>query len=229
MILMGQARGVLGTAGAGDSLFASVTYLWHLDGTNGQTGTYANNGSGAASLSSNSGSLSTASFKFGTASLRATTSGRAATAANAAISGTGDFTYELWFNPDSVGTTGSLIDTRTNSIEVALLVSRLATGALRININNVTHDSAASALTAATWQHVAVCRASGTIRAFIDGTQVISFADLSNFLTSRPIAIGAAFNDGNASNAYFDEVRVTTAARYAAGFTAPTTAFPNHG
>lgn len=81
-----------------------------------------------------------------------------------------------------------------------------------------------------TWYHVALARAAGVTRMFIDGVQVgASFTDTTNYLigTSRP-AIG---NDGNnfgagPMNAWIDELRVSKGiSRWSASFVPPSAAY----
>lgn len=78
------------------------------------------------------------------------------------------------------------------------------------------------------WTHVAVCRASGTLRLFVNGLVSASIADSSTYKN-----IGYPFSVGNDSNlyapltGYIDDLRVTKGvARYTANFTPPTQSFP---
>jgi len=97
--------------------------------------------------------------------------------------------------------------------------------------------NATSAITASTWQHLALCRASGTLRLFINGTSVASVSN-STSLTGQQIWIG----DNNGGdyffngyiddlridyffNGYIDDLRITKGyARYTSNFTPPTAA-----
>ena len=86
---------------------------------------------------------------------------------------------------------------------------------------------------AGTWYHIAVSRASGNLRFFIDGTQIgttttsntTTFKDATN---SDPVRMGYSYI-GNANhylNGYIQDVRITkNLARYTTNFTAPTAEF----
>ena len=81
---------------------------------------------------------------------------------------------------------------------------------------------------ASTWYHTAVVRTSGTIKVFVDGTQVISdFTDTTNFMDRDSLVIGGFFSTTYLMDGYIDEFRITNKARYTSNFTAPTKAFPN--
>ena len=79
------------------------------------------------------------------------------------------------------------------------------------------------------WYHIAVCRASGSTRMFVNGTQVGStYVDTTTYLQT-PVFIGSSYlGTTELLNGYIDDMRVTKGlARYTANFTPPTTAFPN--
>lgn len=144
----------------------------------------------------------------------------------------GDFTIEFWLYPSNTssayraivssenypGTTGgwSLYQYGT-AIEFWITSGASAT------------VSANSAITASTWQHLAICRASGTLRLFINGTSVSS-ASNSTSLTGQQIWIGDNNSTGGGLyfyNGYLDDLRITKGyARYTATFTPPTAAHP---
>ena len=125
--------------------------------------------------------------------------------------GTGDWTVEFWMYFTATG--GTLFDTRpagttsTNGYSVLFLSS-----------SSVRYDTASgvkitgSTLSANTWYHVALCKASGTTRLFINGVQDgSSYTDSVNYGVgaNRPI-IGA---DGNSPttvefNGYLSNYRI---------------------
>ena len=87
-----------------------------------------------------------------------------------------------------------------------------------------------SALSANTWYHVALSRASGSTKLFIDGTQSGStYTDSNNYGTTAPFVVGTYYSGGslvttNLFNGYVQDVRVTNGlARYTNSFTPPTT------
>jgi hypothetical protein len=84
--------------------------------------------------------------------------------------------------------------------------------------------TASSAITASTWQHLALCRASGTLRLFINGTSVASVSN-STELTGQEIWIGDNNSGSYFYNGYIDDLRITKGyARYTTTFTPPTSA-----
>lgn len=148
--------------------------------------------------------------------------------------GTGDFTIELWAYPTSQGGHGSsnndcFIDFRpgANGVYGTLYIFNNGTGVYWFvnSANRIT----GGAISNGTWTHIAIARASGSTKLFINGTQSGStYADTNNYLVS-PIMIGE-FNDGTGGGnfqGYIDDLRITKGiARYTAAFTPPTTAFP---
>ena len=148
------------------------------------------------------------------------------------ILGSGDFTVELWAYPSNTSsayralvgsenynstTGGWTIYQNGTAIEVWL------TGGSSPLIN------ATSSLTATTWQHIALSRASGTVRLFVNGTSVGSASNSAEW-TGQRIFIG----DNNVSgtdyfyNGYIDDLRITKGvARYTTNFTPPIARFPN--
>jgi len=176
--------------------------------------------------------ISTSVKKYGTGSLAFDGTGDYLVSAPSPnnILGGGDFTLEFWLYPSNTssayralvssetynpGTTGgwSLYQNGT-SFELWIVPSNIIT--------------ATSAITASVWQHVALCRASGTLRLFVNGTSVGSVSNTTS-LTGQKILIGD--NLGSYFyNGYLDDLRITKGyARYTATFTPPTAALPDTG
>lgn len=148
------------------------------------------------------------------------------------ILGSGDFTVEFWMYPSN-----------TSSAYRALVASEnynATTGGWTIYQNGTSIEiwlspgtpssliTATSAITASTWQHVALSRSSGTVRLFVNGTSVGSASNSAEW-TGQRIFIG----DNNVTgtdyfyNGYIDELRITQGvARYTANFTVPSVTFP---
>ena len=81
--------------------------------------------------------------------------------------------------------------------------------------------SSGTNLTANTWQNVVLCRASGTVRIFLDGTQVGSTSSAQNLSSTASMFVG---QDGTRTspalqyNGYMQDVRITKGyARYVTG------------
>ena len=79
-----------------------------------------------------------------------------------------------------------------------------------------------------TWYHVAYVRSSGTTKLYIDGTQILSVSDTTNY-TDTYFTIGGYYTTGYLLNGYIDEFRISRMARYTSNFTAPDEPFPNQG
>jgi len=145
--------------------------------------------------------------------------------------GSGDFTIEAWVYPDSGFTLGSIITKRNSSaIFAPFLLRNSSTTSLQLLMSTSGtswnfNQTAASALTTAAWQHVAVTRSGTAIKAFVNGTEVIS-STLSGALTTntQPVVIGSDVTanhwDGKISNLRI----IKGLALYTAAFTPPSTA-----
>jgi hypothetical protein len=146
--------------------------------------------------------------------------------------GTGDFTIEFWLYMNSVSADQTIFSNLTSDTSVnphiyygnGVGIRYYTGGANRI---------IGSALSTSTWYHIAVSRASGSTKMFINGTQTGStYTDANNYGTTAPLGIATYWVSGSPAtastlNGYIDDLRVTKGfARYTSNFTAPTTAFP---
>jgi hypothetical protein len=143
--------------------------------------------------------------------------------------GTGDFTIECWVYFNSTG---------TSTIFSNLSGTASTNPHIYINSTIRFYDGGGDRITSSTspstgvWYHLAVCRASGSTRMFLNGTQTGStYADTNNYGQSAPLGVGTYWNGGapvtaSTLNGYLQDVRVSKYARYTANFTPPTAAFP---
>jgi hypothetical protein len=225
---------ITGPSVGGNDSFTKL--LLHLDGANGSTTVTDSSASNHAIGNQGGWQISTVLAKFGTASASFAGSngclfGEVATQADFTF-GTGDFTFECWVRFNVLGTQ-TLIDfgytrtapdaapgifmTDTNGhFGVYTLSTNVILGTVTIAVNQ--------------WYHVAVARASGTLRMFINGVQDgSSVADSNNYGTATHMpAIGISGTDFASFplNGYLDEIRVSKGiARYTANFTPPTGPF----
>ena len=125
-----------------------------------------------------------------------------------------------------------MIDFRpaTNGIYGTLFLYNSGAG-LYWEVNGTVRISG-GAISNSVWTHIAICRASGSTKLFINGTQSGStYSDSNNYLVA-PITIGEmndGYGDGN-FNGYIDDLRITKGyARYTTTFTPPTAALPDTG
>jgi len=89
-----------------------------------------------------------------------------------------------------------------------------------------------STLSTGVWYHVAVTRASGTTRIFINGTLEASAIDTRNYSAANQLWVGQVPENVSARawNGYIDDLRITKGyARYTTTFTPPTAALPDTG
>jgi hypothetical protein len=169
--------------------------------------------------------LSTAIKKYGNASISfsgATSTSIQFPASNQSIAfGTGDFTVECWvyfatnnatYNP-FVRYDGSLFDFGYDFSSSLLKYNSVGT------ILNVSQT-----FTVGTWYHVAVSRASGSSRLFVNGIQVGTTAtgDTNNYVSGAFKVGGSSFSTAHVMSGYIDDLIVTKGyARYTTNFTAP--------
>jgi len=146
------------------------------------------------------------------------------TPSNAAFTfGTGDFTAEAWVYPTSLSASNKVIfDFRaandTSGYQIGLYST--TTPYVANSGGGILNGTATMAPNA--WMHVAVTRASGTLRIFING---VSAGSTSNSLncTNTVCNIGGNYSGGEAFPGYIANARVVKGtAVYTAAFTPPT-------
>jgi hypothetical protein len=134
--------------------------------------------------------------------------------------GTGDLTVEGYIKPDTVSDNDGLFSFGSTQLFMALFSGNWYASTLGSGVYNY------GAATAGTRQHFAVTRASGTVRLFIDGTQLGSFVETTD-LTNNVMNIGYYFSSAYPFDGRISWLRVTKGvARYTSAFTPPTTPFP---
>ena len=173
--------------------------------------------------------------KFGTKSLRTNGSGGLInTSENDALSwGTSDFTIEFWYK-HSTWSSGNAyffhgrIDDGDNFILYVATNGNLTlydpqTGGVGVYSIGVAN----TLLTAGSYQHIAVVKASNVLKIFIDGTQVGTNQTQTEDFTLTRMGIGS-YGGGASflSTGLIDSFRITTMARYTDDFSVPTAAFP---
>ena len=143
---------------------------------------------------------------------------------------TGDFTIEGWLYTTTVAAgKRTICATRTTAADTT--AGRFS---LYVNAAALEFYSGSAAVVSAgtvvvnTWTHFAVTRNSGSVRLFLNGTQVGS---TTSYTGSFPSNIAVTVGDNAAGteswNGYLDELRITKGyARYVANFTIPSSAYP---
>ena len=137
--------------------------------------------------------------------------------------GTGDYTLEFWVY-SNIAWSG-VICLYNNNSGGYFLQYNTGTGLQTGVTGSSATGTYAVTLTSGTWNHIAVSRASGSSKCFVNGTQVGStVSDTTNYAQNGAF-IGALYNGDQALNGYIDDLRLTKGyARYTSNFTAPTSA-----
>jgi hypothetical protein len=176
--------------------------------------------------------ISTSVKKYGTGSLKFDGTGdylKIPSTSNLAF-GTGDFTFECWFYPLTLPADVSTMYSSNNDATTSGTITINVFDDGKVKIGDLYATS--SSLSTNAWSHIAICRASGTLRIFINGTQGSSNSVSTNY-TSDGGYIGARIVSGTTyavTNGYIDDLRITKGyARYTANFTAPTSALSDTG
>jgi len=184
--------------------------------------------------------ISTSVKKYGTGSLYFDGSGdylSGPTMPTTAL-GSGAYTVEFWLYKDSTGTgERGIFQTQTASLYGLSIFADGTTIYIdeRTNTFSGTDPRISGTISQDTWIHVAVCRqtgTSGTLRAFVNGTQIGSSvtSGLRNLTSTGPIIVGNTAPASNPFKGYIDDLRITNGyARYTATFTPPTAAFSDIG
>ena len=143
------------------------------------------------------------------------------TAGSAFAFGTGDYTIETWINPTSVTVSQRLWWFGSNSDNLDLNNN----GALNYYSGSAYPGSSNGVVTAGTWQHVAMVRASGTVTVYVGGVSVLTSTSVYNSNTNRSLEIGWSANqNNNPFNGYMTSMRIVKGlAVYTSNFT-PSTA-----
>ena len=177
--------------------------------------------------------LDTSVKKFGTASAEFDHSGDYLTLPYSTfiLFGTGDFTIECWayFVSTPNGNGQGLF--QLSNAYLNAQVRGPAAGAEGNNgkwtmfagTTQYTHTSVPSINT---WYHVAQVRNSGTTKLYIDGTEILSASDSTNY-TDPYFLIGGWYTTDYLMDGFIDEFRVSRKARYTSNFTPPTEEFAN--
>lgn len=234
--LRSRQRGIIlnpyrfGASGIPDS---AITALLHFNGTNGSTTftdeslSYPKTWTAAGTVSlTTGGSLGP---KFGTASLSCGGGHISASASAAFGFGTGDYTVEGWHGGFVSGTTRCIFDNRSASDQgIAIYVTVGGDQKLTVFNNTSPIIDAGNLVGTVTWEHWAVCRKAGIVKAYIRGLSIGSASDTRTYASAPSCTIGSNYLGTQPIDGQVDEVRVTNGyARYDANFTPPAAAFAN--
>jgi hypothetical protein len=145
--------------------------------------------------------------------------------------GTGDFTIEFWLYLNAVTGSKTIVSnlTSSSSTNPHLYMSTSSIRYYTVNADRITGGT----LSTGQWYHIALVRASGSTRLYIDGTQSGStYTDANNYGATAPLGIGTYWSSGSpvttdTLNGFIDDLRITKGvARYPTE-PFPTAAFPD--
>jgi len=213
-----------------DPFFNNVSLLLHGDGANGSTTIVDSSPSPKTVTAFGDAQISTAQSKFGGASIAfdGSTDYLTIPSSSAFAFGLANFTIELWLYRSGSGQQ-HLYDARDVGVNTNRILLYLnSSNELTYFSNNAVRITTTNVPTLNAWVHVALCRASGNSRLFLDGIQVgATFADTINIVSPTiTVAIGANNEGARSLNGYIDDLRITKGvARYTANFTPPTAPF----
>lgn len=208
-----------------DAYYSNLSLLLHMDGANNST-TFTDSGPSTATVTAvGNAKISTAQSKFGGASGAFDGTGDYLSCTLGAL-GTNDFTIETWVRMTSFANYRMLYESRIADGDLSGFVWGVnASGQLFVYLGAFVLT--AGTLTANTWAHVALTRASGTWRMFIDGTLLTGTYSNAGNISRTAVRIGMDWATLYGYDGYLDDYRITNGvARYTASFTAPTSAFP---
>lgn len=211
---------------------ASTILLVNFNGTNGST-TFTDSAPSPHTLSAGGNAqISTTNPKFGSGCLLLDGTGDYAnitgSPSDLAFGSSDDFCIEFWANlVSSAGPT--LLDFRLNgTTTVAPTLYCTVGGVLTYHVNGADRITGA-VFGMSAYRHVAYCRASGSGRLFLEGTQIGStYADAQNYVTGSTLYIGGNSNNTNFTNGRIDGLRIKRgvgAGIYTANFTPHTSEF----
>jgi len=217
-----------------DPFFAETKLLLHMDGTNGST-TFTDQ-IGKTMTANGNAQISTAQSKFGGASaLLDGTDDWIQTPGHVDFQfGQGDYTVECWLRTSNTTKNQVIFDYWTAAQATWQLAVQVTTGRLNwISPAGGAFTSTGTLLVNdGNWHHVAVSRAIGTTRMFIDGQLCGSIVTSASYTYATTIfAIGAQVATRNAVGDFvgnIDDVRITKGVgRYTENFAPVKQAWPD--
>jgi len=209
-----------------DPYFSSVVALLHFDGADAST-TFTDV-KGHTFTAVGNAQIDTAQSKFGGASGLFDGTGDYVTSVSSADfgMGAGDYTIEGWVYQPGATDNHQLCDTRLGGQGVGLYTASVSGTKLRLTNNTGILATSTNTIPINTWTHVAIARASGTVKGFIDGAEGFSVSDTRALASSTQIRFGASSTAGQLYVGHLDEWRITVGlARYTANFTPPDAPF----
>lgn len=213
-----------------DPYWNNVRLLLHMQGANGST-TFTDSSIDArtATVVGNA-QISTARSKWGASSGLFDGTGDRISFTLASAIGTSDFCLEAWVYIIARSASVALINIGDSVTNAGILLYSTSTGRIAsFSTGDINSTGTTQTIPTGAWCHVAITKASNTVRMFVDGVQDGSGTH-NGSLTANAIFGQSLYNGayGDDINANIGAARITVGqARYTATFTPPTTPFPD--
>lgn len=215
-----------------------VTWLLNFEYANGTTSGMSNEGDIAYStFLFNSSLVTTSVAKFGSGSINLTsgfaflsTDTLTTAEAESLAFGTGDFTVEQWVYWPTIPTGSKHVVSRyaqSTATEPWYIHWNGVDTVFDVRVGSTNHSTSTVSPSINTWHHVAMSRASGVVRVFFDGVEILSAANTDDVIdsTSYDLVLGGGLNIGQNLGGYMDGFRlIKGTAVYTEAFTPPTSA-----
>ena len=225
------------TISVGDTYWPYTTLLLHGDGTNGanNTSTFIDSSSynntvtrvGSTATQGTVNPFGTLWSWFASSTNYNDTNYAYVSGSNTGLAiGTSDFTCEFWFNLTTLVTGSELVDFRDGSnTGFAVYLNSSGLQYYDSAINPVLLSLASFVY--GSWYHLAISRTSGTIKIFLNGSQVYSGTDTTSFTTATNRPAFGCYGPSPANgplNGYISNFRLVIGnGLYASNFTPSTT------
>lgn len=141
-----------------------------------------------------------------------------------------DFTVELWVYPIAFAQYNFPIAKVSSANHNGFRIGYESNGALYVHCSGSGNAAATPVWTivADQWQHLALTRAGGVARVFVNGVVKGTWTDNTVITNDVPVYLGQDGNGWNGYAGYIDEVRITKGqCRYSSDFTPPDAPFDN--
>lgn len=215
-----------------DPIFASVSLLLHMDGSDAST-TFTDNSPVGHTVTANANAqIDTAQSKFGGASGLFDGTGDYLQVADAASLdfGTGDFTVEGWVRPNASGVQG-IVGKGDGAGSSGWTVFFNTGPNLHVYQGGAYRCTSNSNQSTGTWYHFAAVRSGSTWTLYVDGVaQTATGTSADNLDNASNLRIGGQLTGiAGDYNGWIDDLRITKGvARYTANFSVPTHAYVNY-
>ena len=142
--------------------------------------------------------------------------------------GTGDFTLEAWVRMDSTSGNRIIFERYTSGNNGSFQLYYRGTGNSiafwTVADGVIAQDPSSSTIKVGFWHHIVATRESGTLKLYVDGSQVASASCTTNFDSTLSLTVGAQVSTGtNYFGGYISDCRIVKGtAVYTSNFTPPT-------